>query len=777
MPRVSVCSSVKNQSVWLKDMIATVVAQTFTDWELVLVDDGSTEDIKSVVDSFNDPRIKLTVFPENRGIPHGINYAFKAALGDYIQPLAADERLEPHKLEMQVKFLDEHENIGAVWGLPREGEMGERPEWEQYFIKAANRSRVQWLITMLNVDSVPLGGCSALWRREIHDKCGYFREDLQPFVDHEFYCRIIENFDIRILPYRWAISIPNPEGISYGNTKEKRDQAVEELARVQELHKFSMTDPATKVTVAVPVKNMAWCILDALNSVVAQTHKDWELLVVDDGSTDKTADVVDIFINTHPDNDIKLFKFPENMGDRAACNYMITKAQGDYFMCLSADDLIDPTLIERCVAIFQQNAQLEFIASQSDFIAEDGGPHTEKHPAKEIEKASNKTKEAWISRLFYGNVYFGAGMFRTKTLTDLGGWKAEYGCLSDYEMYLAVLQRGNIHIIEEDLTHTRIHGSNMSMNVDSIWLRKTYTAIRKRYFFPRRKLLIATPFYETKGFSPYIGSMARMVAMLTRMGLQFEYMLPSGDAYVHRVKNTILSTFMEDDECTDLLLIDSDMEWPAEALAEMLMCQEEIIVGSYPMKNNWNAWTSKPFFEKSEGDEKYYATERKLPNGGLLIKGQDLAGGFMLFKRGGLQKYMDAYPDLRYTDPTADLKAPHRIYTEFFTAGPLKRPGETMAQFWGEDRYFSYRLKEIGVDWWIFANIDFGHWGVGGWHGNFKKHLDMCKDSPVPINLNTGVPDRGDNSPGKFTPPQLDDITIPRIADLPLTPLQRAAGQ
>ena len=121
MPRVSVCSSVKNQTVWLKDMIASVVAQTFQDWELVLVDDGSTEDVQAVVREFNDQRIKLHIFPENRGIPHGINYAFQNCTGEYMQPLAADERLEPHKFEEQVKYLDEHPEIAACWGIGREG--------------------------------------------------------------------------------------------------------------------------------------------------------------------------------------------------------------------------------------------------------------------------------------------------------------------------------------------------------------------------------------------------------------------------------------------------------------------------------------------------------------------------------------------------------------------------------------------------------------------------------------------------------------------------------
>lgn len=740
MPKVSVCCSVLNQTEWLREMIASVVAQTFKDWELVLVDDGSTEDVSAVVNEFNDSRIKLTVFPENKGIPHGINYAFQAATGEYVQPLAADETLDPSKLEMQVKYLHEHPEIAAVWGLPMEGPLGPRPEWEQYYLKAHNRNRTQWLATMLNIDFVPLGGCSALWRRTIFDEIGYFDTSLKPFVDHEFYCRIIDHYEIRILPYRWAVSRPNPDAVSVANTPEKIDLAMKELAYVREKHPINMVDKSTKVTVGIPVKDMDKYVLHTMRSVLAQTHKDWELLVVDDGSTDMTAKFVEGFIKANPEHDIRLIRFPENRGDRVACNKMVEEAKGDFYVSLSADDLIEPTYLSRCVDIFQKNPHLELIASQTGFINEAGEPDTSDHPAKGIKKAANKDWKEWKDELYGGNVYFGAGMFRTKALRDLGGWKQEYKCLADYEMYLAILQRANIYIIEEPLTKTRIHGSNMSMNLDPLWLKDTYADIRKRYYQPKRKLLIATPFYEVRGFSPYIGSMTRTVMALNRAGVPFEYMLPSGDAYVQRVKNTIANTFLEDKEATDLLMIDSDMEWPAEALLEMMLCPEEIIVGSYPMKNNWNAWTSRPKFELDEKDGKYYATERKLPNGGLLIKGQDLAGGFMLIKRAPLEKFREAYPELRYLDPTADLRAPKRVYTEFFTAGVLKREGEEIGLFWGEDRYFSHRLKQIGIDWWIFANIEFGHWGVHGWHGNFKQHLDLCKNAPLPVDQDVSLP-------------------------------------
>jgi glycosyltransferase involved in cell wall biosynthesis len=122
-------------------MIDSVRASVLESWEIVLVDDGSTEDIDGLVKSYNDPRIRYYRFPENKGIPYGFNFAFEKALGDYVQPLSADEFIDLRKLAFQVDYLDTHPEIGCVWGLPGKGEMGPRPSWEQFALKAQNSSR------------------------------------------------------------------------------------------------------------------------------------------------------------------------------------------------------------------------------------------------------------------------------------------------------------------------------------------------------------------------------------------------------------------------------------------------------------------------------------------------------------------------------------------------------------------------------------------------------------------------------------------------------------
>src|SRR5260221_9024488 len=109
------------------------------------------------------------------------------------------------------------------------------------------------------------------------------------------------------------------------------------------------------------------------------------------------------------------------------------------------------------------------------------------------------TREEWIASLHGGKRYFGGCMYRTKAISELGGWEKPYKAISDYQMYLKILHRGeNIRIIEENLTHTRVHGNNMSLltpkqAMELPWL---YHAARKPFYRKLMKVVICTPFYE-----------------------------------------------------------------------------------------------------------------------------------------------------------------------------------------------------------------------------------------------------------------------------------------
>jgi glycosyltransferase involved in cell wall biosynthesis len=712
MARVSVCTQVKNQSEFLRRMIKSVVDQTFTDWELIIVDDGSSEDIAQVVLSFDDHRIRVHHFTENKGVPHGFNWGFEHSTGDYLQPLSADEFIEPHKFEQQVAYLDNMPDIGCVWGMPGKGPMGERPLAEQYMMHAANRSRESWIKTLLTMDNIPIGGASMLMRRSCYEAIGGFDPDFFHCSDLEWFVRFFKKFQGKVLPFRWADADQPPDRLTAPSTENAaRFQA--DVKRLAQTHRV-VFPPIGDVTIGIPTYNMGWCLDQAIASCLRQTV-DCKIMVLDDGSTDNTAEIVSKFPM------VQFFKFDENRGLQEAHNQMVARCETEFYVTLAADDTLEPTFVERCLEQFKLNLFTELVASQTDFVDVKGVPIPPgTHHLHKIEPALNKTRAKWLERLYYGNVYFGAGMYRRSAIIDVGGWHKDDWVLCDYDMYLRLLHRENIVIVEAPLTHTRVHDGNYSTNIDGHRLQTTYSEIKKRYYQRKMRVVIATPYYEMKGWSPYIMSLVATTRMLTIMGIEWEYYELSGDSYVERAKNTLCARFLEDSMATDLFMIDSDMQWNPESFLKMLFVPEEIVVASYPQKNRWESWTSIPQWVKKPGEDesnKLYTIYKQLPDGSAIIKSAFLAGGFMRIKRTALEKFRDAYPEMSYKDSAADPSAPDRLYTEFFAC---ERKDNLR---WGEDRVFGSRMQGIGIEPWIYPNVDVSHFGVKGWSGNFDTYL------------------------------------------------------
>ena len=750
MPRVSVCISVLNQPEMLRDTIKTVTDQTYQDWECIVVDDGSTVPIAPIVWEFNDERITYHRFDQNRGIPHGANYAYSFATGDYIQAMGCDERLSPQKFEEQVKYLEEHPEIDLLWGVPGNGPYGPVPSWEQYVRKAHNRSKELWLKCFLLLEGVPVGGGSALWRRKLFDSIGYFDPNLTAFSDHEWFCRVIEKHNVKILPYRWMTEIEGFKSVCT-RTPQNASKLDWELRYVREKHPLQLPPVEGKVTVAIPVYNHAKYLAEAIQCVLDQTVTDLEILVMDDGSTEDVESVV----KTFTDPRIQFFRSEKNEGHMATVNKLLEKATGTFFVSCSADDRTEPNLFEKLLAEFKSDPFLEHVASQNDFITEDGKPFEGDHPMKNIQKASNRSVEDWWNTFRVGNVYFGMGMYRTSALRDVGGWDPSHGVISDYEMYLRLIPRYNFRIVEEPLTHTRIHGKNQSLlnQEEAKKLKRRYFNAQKPYYPPRPKVIIATPFYELKAFSPYVRSILDTTKLLMLHGIEWEFMDLSGDSYVHRARNSMCMTFLDDPYATDLFFIDSDMAWDPHAFIGMMFRPEPVLGGSYPVKNRWDMWTSKPRIVDPEKDPHFVGIP--LPDGSALIEGHQLAGGFLRIKRSVLEKYVEFYPLNSYKDTHPD-PAMQTKQVEFFATGIDREPDLLLLKdieakmkegpvdlsefkerfeklkeprdFVGEDYCFSNRLRNMGIQIFIYPNVNISHFGVQGWTGNFNSFLNAASE-------------------------------------------------
>lgn len=113
-PRVSVVIPVYNREPYIGEAIASVLAQTFGDFELMVIDDGSTDRSRDVVRSFRDRRIRLLCHESNWGLPRTRNAGVDAARGDYLAFLDSDDIALPNRLAKQVAFLDDHPGHAAV---------------------------------------------------------------------------------------------------------------------------------------------------------------------------------------------------------------------------------------------------------------------------------------------------------------------------------------------------------------------------------------------------------------------------------------------------------------------------------------------------------------------------------------------------------------------------------------------------------------------------------------------------------------------------------------
>lgn len=117
-PRVTVFIPAFNREALIGESVASVLAQTWQDFELLVVDDGSTDRTCEIVSSFGDPRVRLVSNGENLGIPRTRNRGLELARGEYIAILDSDDRMRPERLARQVAFLDANPDYTLVgsWG-------------------------------------------------------------------------------------------------------------------------------------------------------------------------------------------------------------------------------------------------------------------------------------------------------------------------------------------------------------------------------------------------------------------------------------------------------------------------------------------------------------------------------------------------------------------------------------------------------------------------------------------------------------------------------------
>ena len=194
-PSISVIMPVYNVERYVSEAIVSVLAQTFTDFELIIVDDGGTDRSMDICRSYDDPRIRIISQP-NRGLAGARNTGIAASRGEYIALLDSDDSWKPEKLALHKIHLDTNVEVGVSYSGSRFVDEQGRP------LRQAQRPKLENITAKDILTRNPVGnGSAAVIRRsaleavafphheERHRTC-YFDETFRQSEDIELWIRM-----------------------------------------------------------------------------------------------------------------------------------------------------------------------------------------------------------------------------------------------------------------------------------------------------------------------------------------------------------------------------------------------------------------------------------------------------------------------------------------------------------------------------------------------------------------------------------------------------------
>jgi len=188
MPKVTVYTVSRDYARYLPQAVKSVINQTFRDWELIIINDGSTDDTEEVLRHFeSDPRIRIVHQPP-RGLPPSCNAAIALATGDYIVRLDADDYFDENALLILAGVLDSHPKVGLVYPdyflISSDGEV----------LEHVRREKIGDDVGLLDL---PAHGAGAMIRRHFFLEVGGYDESVDCQDGYDLWLKFIDRYQVR----------------------------------------------------------------------------------------------------------------------------------------------------------------------------------------------------------------------------------------------------------------------------------------------------------------------------------------------------------------------------------------------------------------------------------------------------------------------------------------------------------------------------------------------------------------------------------------------------
>jgi glycosyltransferase involved in cell wall biosynthesis len=216
-----------------------------------------------------------------------------------------------------------------------------------------------------------------------------------------------------------------------------------------------------KISIVMPAYNAEKYIKAAIDSIVNQTYVNWELLIADDGSNDKTNEIIQHYVKS--DHRIKSYPNEKNLGYLHTCNRLFKICQGTYVGFQDADDISHPSRIEKQVAFLQQQNHVILTGCRAAYF---------KHAPDQFIKIKNvpTDHEVISEKLFENNQFSGASVLFRRELFDSIGYYQEYFDRignEHYDYYFRAAQKHKVANLQEVLYYVRVLATSFSRDIKS----------------------------------------------------------------------------------------------------------------------------------------------------------------------------------------------------------------------------------------------------------------------------------------------------------------------
>lgn len=425
---ITVAMPVRNCRETLSAAVRSVLSQTFEDWELVIIDDGSTDGTLSSLQHFDDPRLRIHRCDQQKGLSARLNEIISGCTTTYLARMDGDDVSYPRRLEQQLKYLASHPDVDLVgsntlvfgesgrplglrtypedhasicsarhagFRIAHPAYLGKTSWFKQFrYAESALRCQDQELLLrsfrssrFANVPEILLGyGEPRLeLRKTLRSRLFFikilFNHYLQERQPVQALWGTFGQLLRGTLDIVTAIGGLNHTTLTHQVVRATDAEKTEWMKVWKAVHAAGHKPPSnTKrengsiavntttplVSVGIPFLNPGRLLPDAVRSVFYQTFKDWELILIDDGSTDGSAE----WASRLSDQRIRFQSDGKNLGLPVRLNQIADLARGQYIARMDADDIMAPTRLAEQVTFLRANPHCQVVGTAAVVLNE-----------------------------------------------------------------------------------------------------------------------------------------------------------------------------------------------------------------------------------------------------------------------------------------------------------------------------------------------------------------------------------------------------------------------